>query len=114
MGQRGSVAVAVPVEGAVNRREVLGSRGVVEVLQQDPQPASDPLVAGLLAASGASSLPVVDASRRYFGVLNAHEIVDAVAAGSGVAEAISDGTALITAPSGVRASAASAGSSPPS
>ncbi len=48
-----------------------------------PIPSDTPLreVAALFAASGASSLPVVDTDQRYLGVLNAHEIMDAVAAG---------------------------------
>ena len=37
--------------------------------------------AAAFAESGAGALPVVDAEQRYCGVLNAHEIMDAVAAG---------------------------------
>ncbi len=55
------------------------------IMGATPQPvgAGTPLreVAALFASSGAGSLPVLDPEGRYLGVLSAHEIMDAVAAG---------------------------------
>lgn len=63
----------------------IADRPVSTVMTATPAPINTDSdlreVARIFAASGASSLPVVDRENRYVGILTAHEIMDAVASG---------------------------------
>jgi CIC family chloride channel protein len=76
---RRGIDIEEPADQALRRRPVS------DFMVQPPEPvrADDNIraVAARLAASGDTSVPVVDASDQYLGTLRAHDIMDALAAG---------------------------------
>ena len=76
---RRGIDIDEPADAAVGRLPVGSVMAAVPTTIRSDAALRD--VAALFAGSGVSSLPVVDADDRYLGVLTAHEIMDAVAAG---------------------------------
>ncbi len=76
---RRGIDIDEPADAAAGRLPI--SSVMADVPTQIAFDADLRVVAAIFAASGVSSLPVLDADRHYLGVLTAHEIMDAVASG---------------------------------